>query len=126
MHRTLGMITALLWLAAPVAAHHGWQFDYDVKKPVTVKGVVTKIEWTNPHIHVYLDSKDDKGVVTPWNFEMASPLALERGGWSRRSLPIGSEVTIGGYGGKAVLERAICGSITLGDGKKLFVGDPRN
>jgi hypothetical protein len=126
MKRTLGILTALLCLAAPVAAHHGWQFDYDDKRPVKVQGVVTKIEWTNPHIHVYLDSKDAKGVVTAWNFEMASPLALERGGWSRRSLPIGSEVTIGGYGGKAVLERAIVGSITMPDGKKLFVGDPRN
>lgn len=123
MNRTLGTLTALLLLAAPVAAHHGWQFDYDDKKPVSIKGTVTKIEWTNPHIHVYLDTKDATGAVKTWNFEMASPLALERGGWSRKSLPVGAEVTIGGYGGKAITERAIVSSITLADGKQLFVGD---
>jgi hypothetical protein len=126
MNRILSTITALLLLAAPLAAHHGWQFDYDDKKPVTVKGTVTKIEWTNPHIHVYLDAKDAQGVITSWNFEMASPLALERGGWSRKSLPIGAEVTIGGYGGKSITQRAIVGSITMADGKQLFVGDPRS
>ena len=121
MNRTLGIITALLCLAAPVAAHHGWQFDYDDKKPVTVKGVVTKIEWTNPHIHFYVDSKDAKGLVTSWNFEMASTLALERSGWSRKTLPIGTQVTVSGFGGRTVIERAIVTSIKGPDGKEFFV-----
>jgi hypothetical protein len=123
MNRTLGTLTALLLLAAPVAAHHGWQFDYDDKKPVSVKGTVTKIEWTNPHIHIYVDSKDASGQVKPWNFEMASPLALQRGGWSPKSLLVGDEITVTGYGGKAISERAIVSSITKADGKQLFVGD---
>ena len=123
MNRTLGTLTALLLLAAPVAAHHGWQFDYDDKKPVSVKGTVTKIEWTNPHIHIYVDSKDANGQVKPWNFEMASPLALQRGGWSPKSLQVGQEITVGGYGGKSIQERAIVSSITTADGKQLFVGD---
>ena len=123
MNRTLATISALLLLAAPLAAHHGWQFDYDDQKPVSVKGTVTKIEWTNPHIHIYVDTKDAKGQVQPWNFEMASPLALQRGGWSPKSLLVGDEITVTGFGGKAVKERAIVSSITKADGKQLFVGD---
>ena len=124
MNRILSTMTALLLLAAPLAAHHGWQFDYDDKKPVTVKGTVTKIEWTNPHIHIYVDAKDAGGQVKPWNFEMASPLALQRGGWSPKSLVVGSEITVTGYGGKAIMERAIVSTITKADGKQLFTGDP--
>jgi DNA/RNA endonuclease YhcR with UshA esterase domain len=111
---------------APLAAHHSWTADYDAGKPVTVKGVVTKVEWTNPHTHFYIESKDDKGTVTSWNFEMASTLALERGGWSRKTLPVGAEVTISGFGGRAVLERAIASSIVTADGRSLFVAKPGN
>jgi hypothetical protein len=105
-----------------LAAHHSWTADYDGSKAVTVKGVVTKIEWTNPHTHFYIESKDEKGTTTMWNFEMASTLALERAGWSRKTLQIGQEITIGGFGGRAVMERAIASSITTADGKALFVG----
>ena len=103
MRTTLAtMATCFLLLLAPLAAHHSWTADYDAAKPVTVKGVVTKVEWTNPHTHFYIESKDEKGTVTSWNFEMASTLALERGGWSRKTLPVGAEVTISGFGGRAV------------------------
>lgn len=127
MRMKLGVLVAglgLFCLAAPIAAHHSWTSDYDGDKPVTVKGVVTKVEWTNPHVHIYVDSTDEKGTVTSWNFEMASTLSLERGGWSRRTLSVGAEVTIGGFGGGAVTERAIAGSITTADGRALFVGEP--
>ena len=110
----------------PVAAHHSWTADYDAAKPVTVKGVVLKVEWTNPHTHFYIESKDEKGTVTNWNFEMASTLALERGGWSRKTLPVGTQVTITGFGGRAVLERAIASSIMTADGRSLFVAKPGN
>lgn len=109
-------------LAAPLAAHHSWAADYDASKPVTVKGVVTKVEWTNPHTHFYIESKDEKGTVTLWNFEMASTLALERSGWSRKTLQPGDEVTITGFGGRAVTERAIAQTITTADGRALFAG----
>jgi hypothetical protein len=108
--------------AVPLTAHHSWTSDYDAKKPVTVKGVVTKVEWTNPHTHFYIETKDENGTVTTWNFEMASILALERAGWSRKTLLPGAEVTVGGFGGRAVTERAIASSITTADGKALFVG----
>ena len=112
---------ALLCLAVPISAHHSWTAEYDSTKAVTVKGVVTKVEWTNPHTHFYIDSTDEKGTVTTWNFEMASTLALERGGWSRKALPVGTQVTIAGFGGRTVMTRAIASSITSADGKELFV-----
>ena len=106
MRMKLGVLVAglgLFCLSAPLAAHHSWTADYDGGKPVTVKGVVTKVEWTNPHTHFYVEAKDEKGTVTIWNFEMASTLSLERGGWTRKTLPVGAEVTVGGFGGRAVL-----------------------
>jgi hypothetical protein len=113
-----------LCLSIPLAAHHSWTADYDGGKPVTVKGVVSKVEWTNPHTHFYVDVKDAAGAVKTWNFEMASTLALERAGWTRKTLPVGTEVTIAGFGGRAVTERAIASAITTADGKSLFVGKP--
>ncbi|NOT26409.1 MAG: hypothetical protein HOP16_09950 [Acidobacteria bacterium] len=127
MKTTFGIsvaVVGLLSLTAPLAAHHSWTADYDGGKPVTVKGVVTKVEWTNPHTHFYVEAKDEKGTVTMWNFEMASTLSLERGGWTRKTLPVGTAVTVGGFGGRAVLTRAIAGSITTADGKALFVSKP--
>ena len=120
------LVASFIVLSVPLAAHHSWTADYDAAKPVTVKGVVTKVEWTNPHTHFYIESKDEKGTVTSWNFEMASTLALERGGWSRKTLPVGSEVTISGFGGRAVTERAIASSIMTADGRSLFVAKPGN
>jgi DNA/RNA endonuclease YhcR with UshA esterase domain len=114
----------LSFLPAPIDAHHSWTADYDMKKEVTVKGVVTKVEWTNPHTHVYVDSTDEKGAVTSWNFEMASTLSLERAGWSRRTLKAGDQVTISAFGGRAVMTRAVARSITAADGRELFVGKP--
>jgi hypothetical protein len=122
----IGVLVASLGpfcLAAPIAAHHSWTSDYDGNKPVSVTGTVTKVEWTNPHTHFYVDVKDEKGTVTSWNFEMASTLSLERAGWTRKTLQVGAEVEVGGFGGRAVTERAVAGSITL-DGKALFVGKP--
>ena len=105
----------------PIVAHHSFAVDYDVKKPVKLQGVVTKVEWTNPHAHIYLDVMD-KGVKTNWNFEMASPNILERNGWSRRSLNVNDQVTVEGYSGRAVATRGIITSFTLPDGRALFAG----
>jgi hypothetical protein len=112
---------ALAALVLPVSAHHSWTAEYDAKKPVTVKGVVSKVEWTNPHTHFYVDVTDTTGKVTTWNFEMASTPALERGGWSRKTLPVGTQVIVEGFAGRSVAERAIVTSFKGADGKEFFV-----
>ncbi len=126
MRTKLGFILAalgVLAIAVPAIAHHSWPVEYDAKKPVSVQGVVSKVEWTNPHTHFYVDVKDEKGTVTTWNFEMASTLALERSGWSRKTLSVGEQVQVKGFGGRAVTSRAIANSIINSAGKSLFVAD---
>jgi hypothetical protein len=117
----LAIVFGILGLTVPIAAHHSWTAEYDSQRPVTVKGVVAKVEWTNPHTHFYVDSTDSSGKVTHWNFEMASTPALERGGWSRKTLPIGTQVTVEGFSGRSVPERAIVTSFKGPDGKDFFV-----
>jgi len=120
----LGVLVLGLGLSAlviPVSAHHSWTAEYDAKKPITVKGVVSKVEWTNPHTHFYVDVTDASGKVTTWNFEMASTPALERGGWSRKTLPVGTAVVVEGFAGRSVAERAIVTSFKGADGKEFFV-----
>ena len=112
---------SLAALAVPVSAHHSWTAEYDAKKPITVKGVVSKVEWTNPHTHFYVDVTDASGKVITWNFEMASTPALERGGWSRKTLPVGTQVVVEGFAGRSVAERAIVTSFKGADGKEFFV-----
>jgi len=107
-------------------AHHSWVSEYDANKHVVVKGLVTKVEWTNPHVHIYLDSTDESGTVNAWNFEMASVLSLERGGWSRRTVSAGDIITIEGFGGRSITERAIASAINTDDGQSLFVDKPRD
>jgi hypothetical protein len=112
---------ALAALVVPVSAHHSWTAEYDAKKPITVKGTVSKVEWTNPHTHFYVDVTDAGGKVTTWNFEMASTPALERAGWSRKTLPVGTPVVVEGFAGRSVAERAIVTSFKGADGKEFFV-----
>src|SRR6185295_1964445 len=84
---------ALLSSTVPVGAHHGFSSEYDETKPVTVKGTVSKLEWTNPHARFYIDVKDASGKVTTWNFELASLNSLRRNGWTQFSLKVGDVIT---------------------------------
>jgi len=100
-------------------AHHSFGAEYDAKQPVTLKGTVTKFEWTNPHARFYIDVKDDSGNVTNWNLELASPNVLNRQGWTRHSLNIGDVITVEGSRAKDGAHMANARSVILADGKKV-------
>jgi hypothetical protein len=105
-----------------VKAHHSFAAQYDADKPVTLVGTVTKVEWTNPHARFYVDVKDDKGVVTNWNLELASPNVLRRNGWSRTSLNVGDEVSVEGSLAKNGTKMANARVVKLADGRRVFAG----
>jgi Family of unknown function (DUF6152) len=83
----------LLSVSGPVLAHHG-NAAYDDKNPVTIKGTVTEFAWTNPHVQIYLDVKDDKGNVVHWSVETYSPGKLVRAGWTKDSVKVNDLVSI--------------------------------
>lgn len=113
----------LLCLAAPLIAHHSFSVEYDVKKPVKVTGTVVRLEWTNPHAHLYVETVEN-GTKMTWNFEMASPNILERNGWTRKAVKANDAVVVEGYMGRADASRGIANSIKFADGKALFAGAP--
>ena len=111
---------ALLCAAAPLSAHHSFAAQYDANKPITLTGVVTKVEWMNPHARVYIDVKASDGSVTNWNLELASPNYLKRAGWSSTSLKEGDQVTIEGSLARSGVNMANAASVTLADGQRVF------
>ena len=112
----------LMVASAPVIAHHSFAAEYDASKPITLRGAVTKIEWTNPHARFYMDVKDDKGTVTNWNLELASPNVLTRQGWTRKSLEVGDQITVEGSLAKDGSKMANARIVTLANGKRIFAG----
>ena len=115
---------SLLIAVAPAIAHHAFAAEYDANKPVTLKGKVTKFEWTNPHARFYVDVKDPDGTVVNWNLELASPNVLVRQGWTRQSLKIGDEITVTGSSAKDGSKMANARNVTLAGGKRVFAGSP--
>jgi DNA/RNA endonuclease YhcR with UshA esterase domain len=112
----------LVVVTTPVVAHHSFSAEYDATKQVTVKGLVTRIEWTNPHAHVHVDVKDNNGNVTSLNFELASPMVLVQCGWRAKSLNVGDEVTVEGAMAKDGSNRANARTVTLADGRRVSAG----
>jgi uncharacterized protein involved in outer membrane biogenesis len=114
MRRTFGIFVVglgLLCLTAPIAAHHGFDTEYDSNKTITGTGVVSKVEWTNPHMHVYIDVTDASGKVTTYNLELTSPNAIQRLGWNKNDLLAGEKVTFAGHAGRVVESRGALDSL---------------
>jgi hypothetical protein len=110
--------------ALPASAHHSFPAQYDIDKPVTLTGAVTKVEWMNPHILFSADVTDEK---TSWKFEMGSPNTLMRLGWSRNSLQPGDVVTVEGFLARDGSHLANARSVVLANtGKKMFAGSSQN
>lgn len=117
-------LVASLALAGAAHAHHSFATQYDANAPVTLTGVVTKVEWTNPHARFYVDVADADGNVTNWNLELASPNVLRRNGWSRDSLKVGDEVMVEGSAARSGAKMANARTVRLADGSRVFARGP--
>jgi len=100
--------------ASTSQAHHSFSAEFDAEKPITLTGIVTKVEWTNPHVWFYINVKDsESGEVANWGAEMGPPHGLQRRGWRRDTLKIGEEVTVEGYLARNGSKRVNARQVTL-------------
>src|SRR3984893_7262789 len=116
------VLIGLLLAAAPAFAHHGFAAEFDRTRPLKLKGTVVKWEVTNPHSWIQMDAKEPDGKVVEWMIEGGSPNNLYRLGFTKESLPPGSEIMVEGYQAKDGSTRAVGKNVTFADGRKLFLG----
>ena len=115
----------LLSLSVQTSAHHAWSAEYDSSIEKELIGVVTKVEWTNPHVRFYVDVEGADGEVTNWDLELQSLNTLTRNGWTRHALSVGDQVIVNAYLARDGSNRANArGNLRLADGRQLFVGEP--
>jgi Family of unknown function (DUF6152) len=112
----------LLVSVAPALAHHSFAAEYDTSKPIKVTGVVTKMEWMNPHARFYVDVKEADGTVSTWNFELGAIPVLLKQGWRKDALRPGDQVTVEGNRAKDESHTAAARVVLLPDGRRVFGG----
>jgi Family of unknown function (DUF6152) len=118
-------ILAIVLLSATggrILAHHAFSSEFDAEKPVKLKGTVTKMEWVNPHAWIHIDVKDADGKVVSWMIEAAAPNAMLRRGFTKDSLPAGSEIVVEGFQAKDGSNTGSGRNLTFADGRTLFMG----
>jgi hypothetical protein len=120
--RFLFSSVAVLIAAIPLAAHHSFAAEYDSAATITLKGVVSKVEWTNPHAYIYVDVKDETGKVVTWGMEGYPPNTLTRTGFTRHIVSVGDTITITGYRARDNASRAAAREVTTSEGKKYNFG----
>ena len=113
---------SLLIDAVPVFAHHAFAAEFDAKRPVKLRGTVTRMEWINPHAWIHIDVKDPNGKAVNWMIEAGTPNTLFRRGFTKDSLTPGTEIFVDGYQSKDGSNRANGRDVTFPDGRKLFLG----
>ena len=120
-------LATIVMMTGSVLAHHSFQAEFDIAKPMTVKGTVTKVEWVNPHVYVHVDVKDDKGTVTNWAFETLGPGRMRAEGMSKQTFGVGKVVTLKGYGARDGSKNlGFLRQVTFDDGHtiEVWLGDP--
>lgn len=119
----VGIVLGLLCVTAVVQAHHSFSAQYDANKPVTLRGTINRMLWSNPHGHLYIDVKMQDGKVVTWELETAAPAGLYRRGWRREDLPVGEAVVVRAFLARDGTANANATTITLvSTGKELFAG----
>ena len=112
----------LLLTAGSARAHHAFAAEFDANQPISLSGKVARVEWINPHSWIHIDVENEDGSVDRWMIEGGNPTALLRRGFTKASLPVGTEIMVEGYRAKGNPFRANGRDLTFPDGRKLFMG----
>jgi hypothetical protein len=117
----IAMALGIILAPPPAAAHHSFAVEYDANKAIEGTGVISKVEWTNPHARIYVDVTGTTGSVTTWNLELGSPNSIRRRGWTKNDLNVGDRISFTAYGGRTTLTRGVALSITVANGRTLTI-----